>query len=326
MGGYSAESVISLQSGQTVFEHLSRKEFKPYKIHIFRDRWVLIDDNNQEHFINRHDFSIQFGSQILRFDAVFNTIHGSPGEDGRLRAYFDLIKLPCTGCDFYASSLTFNKKHCLQWVSHEGISIAPSYFLDRSQVLNVQEILKKVGLPCFVKPNCSGSSLGSSKVSKESQLKSAVEKAFKQDDEVIIEKFLEGIEVTVSIVPYNKGLKALSITELVSENDFFDYDAKYSGKSKKITPARLSKKMTCKIQETTKRIHYSLKLRGFSRSEFIVIGETPYFLEINTIPGLTSNSLILEQIKLSCISLSELFRELLHEAFEKKYPISYYGN
>nr|WP_103328039.1 D-alanine--D-alanine ligase [Bacteroidetes bacterium endosymbiont of Geopemphigus sp.] len=319
MGGYSAESVISLQSGQTVFEHLSRKEFEPYRIHIFKDRWVLVDDKNREYSVNRHDFSIPLEEQTIRFDAVFNTIHGSPGEDGRLQAYFDLIGLPCTGCDFYASALTFNKKHCLQWASAVGIPTALAYFLHRSQVLNVQEILKKVGLPCFLKPNCSGSSLGGSKVSKETQLKSALEKAFKQDDEVIIEGFLEGTEVTAGIIPYGKSLKALPITELVSENDFFDYDAKYSGQSKEITPARLSKKMTLKIQEMAKRIHYLLKLRGLSRSEFIIVGETPYFLEINTTPGLAPASMMPQQVKAGGISLSELFRELLNEAVERKY-------
>lgn len=319
MGGYSPESSISLQSGQSVFEHLSRKEFEPYKIHISKDEWVLIDQKDKKHTINRGDFSVQLDNQKLTFDVVFNTIHGSPGEDGRLQAYFDLIGLPCTGCDFFVSALTFNKKHCLNWVHSEGIPTASAYFLDSAQEFNAQEILKKVGLPCFVKPNCSGSSLGASKVSKESQLKSAIEKAFKQDGQggVVIESFLEGTEVTVGVIPYKKGLKVLPITELISENEFFDYDAKYCGASKEITPARLSKEMTVKLQNMAERIHRRLNLRGFSRAEFIIVGQTPYFLEVNTTPGLSRASMIPNQVQAAGISLEELFKEVIYETLKK---------
>lgn len=245
---------------------------------------------------------------------MFNAIHGTPGEDGLLQAYFELLGIPQTACDYYQAALTFNKRDLLSVLKPYGIKTATSYYLNKGDLINTAEIVKKVGLPCFVKPNKAGSSFGISKVKTEAELPIAIEVAYKEDNEIIIESFLDGTEVSVGVINYQGTITVLPITEIVSENDFFDYEAKYEGKSQEITPARISNEMTQKVGEIAKRAYEVLKMKGFSRSEFIIVDGEPHMLEMNTIPGLTTESLIPQQARAAGISLEDLFTNAIELA------------
>ena len=318
MGGYSAEAEISLKSGSVVVQNLNKEKYIPFPIHIYKDRWVYVDTQNKEFPINKNDFSVVVNNEKITFDAVFNAIHGTPGEDGYLQAYFKLIGLPITGCDMYASALTFNKRDMLSVLKPYGILSAPSFYLNKGEDFTPSEIVQKVGLPCFVKANKSGSSFGVYKVYDRANLVKAIEEAFKVDDEILIESFLKGTEVSVGVITYKGKIKVLPITEIVSHNDFFDYEAKYLGKSDEITPARISNEMTLKISNLAEKIYRILKIKGFSRSEFIIVGNTPYLLEMNTTPGLSQASLLPQQAGIAGISLSELFENELVSILNKK--------
>ena len=298
MGGYSNEAPVSLKSAAVVAKNLNQDKYVPYLVRIDGDKWVYVDAQNNEHPIDKNDFSVTVNGRKITFDAVFNAIHGTPGEDGYLQAYFKLIGLPLTGCSMYASALTFKPF---------GILSAPSYYLNKGEDYNTADIVAKVGLPCFVKANKSGSSFGVYKVYEEAQLPMYIDKAFEVDDEILIESFLKGTEISIGVINYRGEIKVLPMTEIVSENDFFDYDAKYNGKSQEITPARLSAEMTAKINALAERVYRLLKMEGFSRSEFIIVGDTPYLLEMNTTPGLSEASLLPQQAKVAGISLEELF-------------------
>jgi D-alanine-D-alanine ligase len=231
-----------------------------------------------------------------------------------MQAYFELLGIPQSSCDYYQSALTFNKRDLLSVLKPYGIKTAISYYLNKGDVINTDEIIKKVGLPCFVKPNKAGSSFGISKVKTASELPIAIEVAYKEDNEIIIESFLDGTEVSVGVINYKGEIKVLPITEIVSDNDFFDYEAKYEGKSQEITPAKISDELTQKVGETAKRAYEVLKMKGFSRSEFIIVHNEPYMLEMNTIPGLTTESLIPQQAKAAGISLEDLFTNAIELA------------
>lgn len=287
MGGYSAEAEISLKSGAVVYQNISKDLYNTYQVHILKNKWILVDDNKQEYAINKHDFSTEINSKKIVFDCVFNAIHGHPGEDGTILAYFELIGLPHTSAPFYQMAVTFNKRDCLSIVKQYGIKTAQSVYLDKGDAIDVANIISKVGIPCFVKPNKAGSSFGISKVKTSEALVPAIEKAFKEDNQILIESFLDGTEVTVGVLQYNNEILVLPMTEIVSENEFFDYEAKYLGKSQEITPARISIDLHKKLETTAKKVYQILNMSGFSRSEFIVVNNEPYFLEMNTVPGLT---------------------------------------
>jgi len=317
MGGYSSEFEISLKSGEVVYQFLDKTKYTAYRIHIFKDKWVYVNDNNEEFPVDRNDFSVTVNGVKVIFAVVFNAIHGTPGEDGLMQAYFELFGLAQTSCDYYQAALTFNKRDLLSVLKPYGIKSATSYYLNKGETINADEIVKKVGLPCFVKPNKSGSSFGISKVKTANELPLAIENAYKEDNEIIIESFLDGTEVSVGVINYEGKITVLPITEIVSENDFFDYEAKYLGKSQEITPARISAEMTEKVNAVAKRAYEILKMKGFSRSEFILVDGEPYMLEMNTIPGLTTESLIPQQAKAAGISLEDLFTNAIELAFNK---------
>jgi len=314
MGGYSSEYKISLVSGNVVYNFLDQSKFKGYRIHIFKEKWVYVDANDAEFQIDKNDFSTTVNGTKITFDAVFNAIHGTPGEDGLMQAYFELLGIPQTSCDYYQAALTFNKRDLLLVLKPYGIKTATSYYLNKGDHIDTSEIVNKVGLPCFVKPNKSGSSFGISKVKTAAELPIAIEVAYKEDNEIIIESFLDGTEVSVGVINYQGKITVLPITEIVSENDFFDYEAKYLGKSQEITPARISDEMTQKVGEIAKRAYEVLKMKGFSRSEFIIVNGEPHMLEMNTIPGLTTESLIPQQAKVAGISLEDLFTNAIELA------------
>lgn len=317
MGGYSSEYQISLKSGNVVYEYLDKTKFDAYRIHIFKDKWVYVDDSDNEIPINRHDFSVTMDKGPIHFDCVFNAIHGSPGEDGLMQAYFELVGIPQTSCNQYQSALTFNKRDLLSVLKPYGIKSAASFYLNFGDPINEEAIIERVSLPCFVKANRAGSSFGMSKVYKKEDLRPAIEKAYQEDDEILIEAFLDGTEVSVGVIMYNGKTKVLPITEITTENDFFDYEAKYEGKSQEITPARISNNQEKRVVELAKRAYEVINMKGFSRSEFIFVDDEPYMLEMNTTPGLTKESILPEQARVAGISLSALFESAITEALRE---------
>ena len=316
MGGYSSEYKISLTSGNVVYQNLDKVKYNAYRIHIFKDKWVYVDDADQEFAIDKNDFSVTINNTKVTFDCVFNAIHGSPGEDGYMQGYFKLLNLPHTSCGMYQAAVTFNKRDCLSILKPYGILTAESYYLNLGDPVNEEDIITKVGLPCFVKANKAGSSFGITKVHKKEDLQQAINHAFKEDDEIIIESFLDGTEVSVGVITYKGETKVLPITEIVSENDFFDYEAKYLGKSQEITPARLTKTQEAKVNTVAKKVYEVLRMTGFSRSEFIFKNDEPHLLEMNTIPGLTNASILPQQAQAAGISMPDLFGNAIEEALK----------
>ena len=314
MGGYSSEVGISLKSGNVVYKHLNKEKYNPYRVHILKDKWVMVDDNENEHPINKHDFSAEIDGTKITFDAVFNAIHGTPGENGVILAYFNLIGLKHTSAPFYQMALTFNKRDTLSVVKEYGIPAATSVYLNKGDEINTNAIIEKVELPCFVKPNGAGSSFGISKVYTQEELIPAIEKAYEEDSEILIESFLDGTEVSVGVIQYKGKTKVLPITEIVSDNDFFDYKAKYEGESQEITPARLTEAQEKSVNDIAKRVYEILNMSGFSRSEYILVNDVPHFLEMNTVPGLTEASILPQQANHAGISLTELFGNAIEMA------------
>jgi len=315
MGGYSSEVEISLKSGNVVYQHLNKEKYNAYRVHILKDKWIALV-NDIEYPINKHDFSFKLDGSHIIFDCVFNAIHGHPGEDGTILAYFDLLKIKHTSAPFYQMALTFNKRDTLSVVKEYDINTATSFYIDKGDTIDPDQVLAKVGLPCFVKPNNAGSSFGISKVTKKENLLKAIDVAFAEDHQILIESFLDGIEVSIGVVEYENRVMVLAPTEIVSENDFFDYEAKYLGKSQEITPARISAIQLENLKSTAKKVYEVLNLSGFSRAEYIFIGDEPYFLEINTVPGLTTESLLPQQAKESGISLENLFGSAIKTALQ----------
>ena len=316
MGGFSSEVNISLKSGGVVYNNLDRQKYNPFKVHIFKEKWIVVVEN-AEYPIDKNDFSVRINDTKITFDCVFNAIHGTPGEDGKILAYFDLIGMKHTSAPFYQMALTFNKRDCLSVVKHYGIPTAKSVYLNKGDKINTSKIIKVVGLPCFIKPNNAGSSFGISKVYSAEEFMVGIEKAYKEDSEILIESFLDGTEVSVGVIQYKGALKVLPITEITTENDFFDYEAKYQGKSKEITPARISEEIAEKVRIIAKKVYLILNMSGFSRSEFILVNNEPHFLEMNTVPGLTEESILPQQANQANISLSDLFDNAIEMALNK---------
>ena len=316
MGGYSSEVEISLKSGEVVYQHISKEKYNTYKIHILKNKWVLVDDANKEYPINKHDFSTEINGKKITFDCVFNAIHGNPGENGTILAYFELLGLKHTSAPFYQMALTFNKRDCLSVVKQYGIKTATSYYLDKGDSISVEAIIKKVGLPCFVKPNNAGSSFGISKVKTIEEMLPAIEKAYKEDTQILIEAFLDGTEITIGVLNYNNKIIVLPMTEIVTENDFFDYEAKYLGASEEITPARISDEIHKKLEKTAKKVYKILDMSGFTRTEYILVNGEPHFLEMNTVPGLTAASIIPQQAAAAGINLQQLFNNAVEMALK----------
>lgn len=318
MGGYSDEYKVSLKSGQLIYDSLDRDLYNVYKVVILKDEWYFLDDREKKSPINKADFSVSLDSGFtVKFDVCFNIIHGKPGENGELQAYWDTIGQKYTGCDFYQSALTFNKKDTLAVLSKYGIPSAKSIYLRSGQEINEDKIVAELGLPLFVKPNQSGSSLGISKVKEQSELKKALDFAFAEDDEILIESFLNGMEVSVGVVDFAGETIVLGITEIVPHKEFFDYEAKYEGASEEITPARIDDETRIKVEEIAKRAYDSLGMSGFSRSEYIIMNGTPYMLEMNTNPGFSPASILPQQAKHYGISIQDLCGNEVEKALAK---------
>jgi D-alanine-D-alanine ligase len=317
MGGYSDEAVISLKSGQLILQNLDRSRYTPVEVHILKEGWAAVV-HGKRYPIDRGDFSFTGPDGKVKFDVILNTIHGTPGEDGHMQAYWALLGIPFGGCNFYQSALTFNKRDTLSVLSKFGIPHAKSIYLTQGEPIDAEMIKNAVGLPFFVKPNQSGSSLGISKVHDLSELDAALELAFKEDRDILIESFLDGMEVSVGVLKYNGETRVLGVTEIVPHNEFFDYEAKYEGKSDEITPARIESGLMDLVCKTAARVYDVLDMTGFSRAEYIIVNGTPYFLEINTNPGLSPASILPQQAAHAGIPMSDLFESEIRLALNRK--------
>lgn len=312
MGGYSQEREISLKSGAQVMRHIDSNRFKVYAIDIGLEDWYCEVDSKKI-TIDRADFSVLHDGEKIQFDLVFNAIHGTPGEDGVLQAYFDLLGIKYTGSNSYTSAISFNKRDLLSITSDLDIPRAKHLSLNKGQSLSPAEI-KKVGFPCFVKANRSGSSFGVYKVKSEQELQQAILDVFEINDELIIEEHLEGIEITVGVIPGENGPQVLPMTLIKTNHEFFDYNAKYLGESEEITPAPIDQSIEKQLAEYALKIYKDLGFKGATRSEFIIRDGVAYLLEVNTTPGLTEQSILPQQARCAGISEASLFDRLINDA------------
>jgi D-alanine-D-alanine ligase len=314
-GGNSSEFEISVKSANEVSKALSSK-YMVYIIMIRGSEWYWEDQKGRYYNIDKNDFTLITDDLKIRFDAVFIAIHGTPGENGLLQGYFDMLKIPYSSCDAFCSALTFNKQACKLFLKEYNIPMTDSILLRKDAKINPSAISKKLGMPCFVKPNDSGSSFGVSKVKKNEELPEAIKKAFKESDEVLIESFMKGREVACGVVKTRSKNLILPVTEIISKNEFFDYEAKYSsGHSDEVTPAQMPVNITSEIQRQSSVIYDLLGCKGIVRVDFIVIGDKPFFLEINTVPGMTEESLVPQEAKAAGIGFDDLYGMVLEDLF-----------
>ena len=316
-GGDSSEFGISVKSAIEVSKVLSSR-YITYIITIRGANWYWEDQKGRYHNIDKNDFSLIADDYRIRFNAVFIAIHGSPGENGLLQGYFDMMGIPYSSCGAFCSALTFNKQACKLYLKEYGVPMAESILIRAGNEIDPASIISQTGLPCFVKPNDSGSSFGVSKVKKTEDLLSAVSIAFKESNEVIVEAFMKGRELACGVVKTKKESITLPLTEIISKNEFFDYEAKYTpGKSDEVTPADLPPSVTDEIQRLSSRIYDLLGCKGIVRVDFIMTEGKPNFLEINTIPGMTEESLIPQQARAAGISLGDLYSKVIEDLFEE---------
>ena len=309
-GGYSKEKAISIKSAQTVFDHLDRTKFEPTRVLIDEKEWTAYDDEGR-YPVDKNDFSFIKNDSKLQFEYAFIVIHGTPGEDGKLQGYLDMVGVPYNTSSAAITTLTFQKFHCNQFLNSFGINVPKAALIKQSDKINEEEILNKVRMPCFVKPTDGGSSFGVTKVKIENDLLPAIKEAFNHGNEVIVEEAIEGREVTCGVYRTEEGIQALPITEIISENEYFDYDAKYNGKSNEVTPAELEEKMTLAIQSSTKEIYGILGMKGIVRMDYIIKKEDILFLiEINSIPGMSKESIIPQMIKTQNLNLKKILNDL----------------
>jgi D-alanine-D-alanine ligase len=316
-GGFSGEAVISYKSAVTIDNNLDRERFNVYKIDVTAAGWFY-ESNDKKTTIDKNDFSLNVDGQKVNFDAVFIGMHGTPGEDGKLQGYFDTLKIPYTSCDAATSALTFNKRYTTAVAASSGIAVAKSVLLIKNNFGSPDEILSNLSFPVFVKPNNGGSSIGMSKVKDPSdELGAAIEKAFKEDDQVLVEEMIEGREFTIGVFKTKGRIIVLPVTEVISQKDFFDYEAKYEGASTEVTPAQLEDAKAGKIREAATRAYQVFNCRGVVRIDFIYNEkeQQPYMLEINTIPGQSEASIVPQQVKAMGWSLKEFYTKLVEECF-----------
>jgi D-alanine-D-alanine ligase len=314
-GGNSSEYGISVKSATEVCRILSTK-YKAYIIMIRGIDWYWEDAKGRYHRIDKNDFTLDIDGSKIRFDGVFIAIHGTPGENGLLQGYFDMLDIPYTSCGAFSSALTFNKQATKLFLKEYGFPMAEAVLLRKGEKADPASILGKTGLPCFVKPNDSGSSFGVTKVKTAEDFPGALKLAFEESNDVLVEAFLKGREVACGVVKTREKSLVLPVTEIISKNEFFDYEAKYTpGMSDEITPADLPPAVFNEIQQLSLRIYDILGCKGIVRVDFIVVGKKPYFLEINTVPGLTRESIVPKQAAAHGISLEELFTMVVEDMF-----------
>lgn len=319
MGGYSSEFEISILSGRTVMDNLDRELFEPYEIHILKDRWVMVVEGT-EFPIDKNNFSVEYLGNTITFDVLFNAIHGTPGEDGLLQGYLQIMGIPHTSSEAFETALTFNKGECNQVLRDFGIRCAPSIYLHPGEEADTADISKRLTLPVFVKPSRSGSSFGVSRVDDLNDMDKAVAFARTEDQRVIIEQGVIGTEVGCGVYRKDGQPRVLSTTEIVPKNAFFDFEAKYKGQSEEITPARIDEAVRVEIENITKKVYDLLHLKGVVRADFIIESSTnlPYLIEVNTVPGLSPASIVPQQVRHSGLTLKDFFTFVLQETLESK--------
>jgi D-alanine-D-alanine ligase len=320
-GGFSGEAVISYKSAVTIDNNLDREKFNVYKIDVTRKGWFYELTDGRKMEIDKNDFSLQADDEKIKFDVVFIGMHGTPGEDGKLQGYFDTLKIPYTSCDAATSAITFNKRYTVAVAKMAGIAVANSIHLFKNTFTSTEQILDQLKLPLFVKPNNGGSSIGMSKINKPEELEAAITKAFREDDQVLVEEMIKGREFTIGVFKSKGNIIPLPVTEVISGKDFFDYEAKYEGASTEVTPAAVDETVADKIRETAQKIYSVFNCRGVVRIDFIYHEETglPYMLEVNTIPGQSEASIVPMQVKAMGWSLKEFYTKLVEEALENKF-------
>lgn len=311
-GGDSSEVVVSLKSAQGIKSFIDQNVYKTTIVTIIGQEWNAVVSETEKYPINKNDFSFVQNDQKQTFDFAYITIHGTPGENGILQGYFDLIGMKYSCCGVLAASLTFNKFVCNRYLQAFGANIAKSVLLRQGDAYQADEILATVGLPCFVKSNVGGSSFGVTKVKEASQLNDAIAIAFNEGAEVIIESFLQGTEITCGMYKTHNKTVVFPITEVVSENDFFDYDAKYNGQVKEITPARISDELTTEVQRQTAKYYDILGCKGIVRIDYIISPDgVPHVLEANTTPGMTPTSFIPQQVRAAGLDIKDVMADII---------------
>jgi D-alanine-D-alanine ligase len=309
-GGFSGESVISLRSASMVMENIDRTLYEPTLITVDRTSWTA-HTSEGELPVNKGDFTIDLAQGKCVFDGVFMIIHGTPGEDGVLQGYFDMIGMKYTTGDVFNMSLTFNKTATNAVLADHGFKVAAHVMLRKNDHYSTHDIVSKLGLPVFVKPNQGGSSLGASRVNVKEGLHNAIDLALKADYEVIVEAFIEGRELTCGVIVLNDVVTALPITEIISENEFFDYQAKYEGKSLEVTPAQVDDSLRDLIQAQSRQIFELLDCKGMIRVDFLIREGIPFVVELNTVPGFSAQSIIPQQAAAMGLSKTELINAII---------------
>ncbi len=318
-GGYSGESVISYQTAATIEKNVDTEKWNCYTIDINPIGWFYTTLGGEKIDIDKNDFSLTIDNKKIKFDAVLVGLHGTPGEDGKLQGYFDCINIPYTTCDAASSALTFNKRYTVAVAAFAGMHVAKSLHLFKDIAVSVADILKELKLPVFVKPNNGGSSIGMSKVTDTNDLQAALDKAFKEDEQVLIEEFIKGREFTIGVFKCKGQVITLPITEIITQNKFFDYEAKYNGASEEITPAKVNEGIAEKIRAAAKKAYAVFNCKGIVRIDFIYdeASGKPFMLEINTVPGQTEASLVPQQVMAMGWTLKEFYTALIEECFIK---------
>ncbi len=315
-GGDTSEWIVSLKSAQGVYSFIDRTQYDTYIVEMQEKRWEVCLPGGQKVPVDRNDFSFMVGEKRITFDFAYITIHGTPGEDGRLQGYFDLLRIPYSCCGVLASALTYDKFACNHYLKGFGMRVAESLKLRKGQQITDTDVVEKIGLPCFIKPNLGGSSFGTTKVKTPDQIQTAIETAFREADEVIIEAFMEGCEITCGCYKTREKSVAFPITEVVTQNDFFDYDAKYNGQVEEITPARISDDLTQRVQSLTSAIYDILGCAGIIRVDYIITEGTKInLLEVNTNPGMTATSFIPQQVRAAGLDIQEVMADIIEDKF-----------
>jgi D-alanine-D-alanine ligase len=314
-GGDSSELPVSLRSAQGLYSFMDKERYNLYIVEMEGKRWEVVLPDGAHTSIDRNDFSFEEGGVRKTFDYAYVTIHGTPGENGILQGYFDLIGMPYSNCGLLASAITFNKFTCNQYLKGFGVSVSESLLLRRGQTITDEEVVEKIGLPCFVKPNAGGSSFGVTKVKTAEQIQPAIAQAFKEGDEVMVEAFMKGTEITCGCYKTKQKSTVFPITEVVSANEFFDYDAKYKGQVQEITPARLTEDVTTRVKQLTSAIYDILDCKGIIRVDYIITDGHIRLLEVNTTPGMTATSFIPQQVRAAGIDIKDVLTDIIEDHF-----------
>ncbi|MCX6229946.1 MAG: D-alanine--D-alanine ligase [Bacteroidetes bacterium] len=315
-GGNSGEAEISYKSAIIIEQNIDKTLYNVFKINLYKKDWHFVDEKGEKLQIDKNDFSLTLNNKKINFHCAFIAIHGTPGEDGRLQGYFDLLDIPYTTCDHTTSAITFNKSFCNKIVAAAGINVSKSVHLFKQHAYTIEHILDQISLPCFVKPNNGGSSIGMSKVNHKNELETAIQKAFHEDDQVLIEEFIGGRELSCGMIKANDNLLVFPVTQIISENEYFDYEAKYKGKSKEVTPAEVDEAITIKIKSTAAFLYNKLNCKGVVRFDFILKDKTNdlFFLEVNTVPGQSAESIVPQQIRAMGMTIMEIYTMLIEES------------